>query len=641
MSISEIAIRRRILILLHRVRKIASEKNSPRWIIFSADAIISLLGVLLGYFIRFGFRMHEINYENVLFAAILIVFVRLVFSVVFKIYAHIIRYTSLHDIKRVFTTVSSGTLTILAAVFIMRHFSWGFTIPLSVIVMEFFFTMFLMINLRLFIRYIYILLTNMDLDSKSVIIIGSKELALMLKETIELHPREKYKIIAFADSLVPSRKKRLAGLNIYNLEELKYLIEKYDVSHFVIAKREISRGEKELVGSIAKKYGITMLTAPDLWHLENTGSLRIEEIKMEELLEREPIQLEKDHIRNYLNGKNVLITGAAGSIGSELVRQIATYNPKNLILIDQAESPLYDIELEILESLGFKNISVILADILNKSRIEKVFRTFKPDVVYHAAAYKHVPMMENNPIEAFENNVMGSRILSDLAHQYKVDKFIMVSTDKAVNPTGIMGATKRMSEIYIQALNQHSDTNFITTRFGNVLNSNGSVIPRFLKQIKEGGPVTVTHPDITRFFMTIPEACQLVLEASVMGKGGEIFLFDMGKAVRILDLAKNLIKSTGFVLGRDIEISFTGLRPGEKLYEELLMETENNKPTHHPKIKIAEVCEQNYEEVMNHLDKFNFPVESQNINEVVKLMKEMVPTYKSKNSVFEKLDQAI
>ncbi len=641
MSISEIAIRRRILLLLHRVRKIASEKNSPRWIIFAADAIISLVGVVLGYAIRFGFRLYEIEYQNLLFAALLIVSVRLVFSVIFKIYAHIIRYTSLHDIKRVFTTISSGTLTILAAVFIMRHISWGFTIPLSVIVMEFFFTMFLMINLRLFIRYIYILLTNIDLDSKSVIIIGSKELALMLKETIELHPRENYKIIAFADSMVPSRKKRLAGLNIYQLDELKYLIEKFDVSHFVIAKREISRSEKELVGSVAKKYGITMLTAPDLWHLENTGSLRIEEIKMEELLEREPIQLEKDHIRNYLNGKNVLITGAAGSIGSELVRQIATYNPKNLILIDQAESPLYDIELEIIESLSFKNITVVLADILNQSRIEKVFRTFKPDVVYHAAAYKHVPMMENNPIEAFENNVMGSRILSDLAHQFKVDKFIMVSTDKAVNPTGIMGATKRMSEIYIQSLNRHSETNFITTRFGNVLNSNGSVIPRFLKQIKEGGPVTVTHPDITRFFMTIPEACQLVVEASVMGKGGEIFLFDMGKAVKILDLAKNLIKSTGFVLGRDIEISFTGLRPGEKLYEELLMEAENNKPTHHPKIKIAEVCEQNYEEVKNHLDKFIFPVESQNVNEVVKLMKEMVPTYKSQNSVFEKLDQAI
>jgi FlaA1/EpsC-like NDP-sugar epimerase len=641
MSISEIALRRRILLVLHRVRKIASEKTSPRWIVFTADAVISLVGVFLGYLIRFGFQITEIDFTNVLRAALLVLSVRLLYSVIFKIYAHIIRYTSLHDIKRVFTTISVGSVTILGVVFFTRQLATPFSMPLSVIVMEFFFTMFLMINMRLFIRYIYILLTNIDLDSKSVIIIGSKELAVLLKETIELHPREKYKAVAFADTFVPSKKKKLAGLAIYKLEELQFLVEKFDVSHFVIAKRDINREEKELVGKVAQKYSIKMLTAPDLWQVSSTGRLNIEEIDMDELLQREPIKLEKDHIKSDLTGKNVLITGAAGSIGSELVRQIASYKPKNLILIDQAESPLYDIELDVVENYNFKDYTVVLADILNKSRIEKVFRTFKPDVVYHAAAYKHVPMMEKNPIEAFENNVMGSRILADLSDQYGVKKFIMVSTDKAVNPTGIMGATKRMAEMYIQSLNFESKTNFITTRFGNVLNSNGSVIPRFLKQIKEGGPVTVTHPDITRFFMTIPEACQLVLEASVMGNGGEIFLFDMGKSVRILDLAKNLIKSTGYAVGRDIEIKFTGLRPGEKLFEELLMDVENNKPTHHPKIKIAEVCNNNHEAIKNHLDKFNFPVESQNVTELVKLMKEMVPTYKSKNSVFEKLDKVV
>jgi FlaA1/EpsC-like NDP-sugar epimerase len=640
MSISEIALRRRILLVLHRLRKVASEKNSPRWIIFFTDAFISVIGVLLGYIIRFGFHTEQIDFDNLLKATFLVLIVRIVYAVVFKIYAHVIRYTSLHDIKRVFTTVSFGTATILIFVYFSRLSSRGVSMPLSVIVMEFFFTMFLMVNVRLFIRYIYILLTNIDLDSKSVVVIGSKELAILLKETIELHPKENYKTIAFADSR-GSYKKRLAGLMVYRLDELQYLVEKFDVSHFVIAKRDISRDEKELVGKIAQKYSITMLTAPDLWHSEQTGKLSIEEINMEELLEREPIKLEKDHISNDICDKNVLITGAAGSIGSELVRQIALYKPKNLILIDQAESPLYDIELELSENYEFENYAVVLADILNKSRIEKAFRTFKPDIVYHAAAYKHVPMMESNPIEAFENNVMGSRILADLSHQFGVEKFVMVSTDKAVNPTGIMGATKRMAEIYIQALNSNSKTNFITTRFGNVLNSNGSVIPRFLKQIKEGGPVTVTHPDITRYFMTIPEACQLVLEASVMGNGGEVYLFDMGNAVKILDLAKNLIRSTGYVLGRDIEIKFTGLRPGEKLYEELLLEAENNMPTHHPKIKIAEVCPQDYEEIKNYLDKFIFPVESQNINELVKLMKEMVPTYKSKNSVFEKLDKAV
>ncbi len=641
MSISEIALRRRILLVLHRVRKVASEKNSPRWIIFMADTLVSVIGVLLGYFIRFSFDFKAVDTRNVVLATLLVLFVRIFFSIFFKIYAHVIRYTSLHDIKRVFSTVFLGSAAITISVLVIRQSSLKFSMPLSVIVMEFFFTMFLMVNMRLFIRYIYILLTNIDLDSKSVVIIGSKELAVLLKETIELHPKENYKTVAFADSKVSKKQKKIAGLNIYRFDEIQYLIEKFDVSHLIIAKRDINREEKELVAALAEKYSLKMLTAPDLWHLENTGRLQIEEIDMEELLQREPIKLEKEHIRNDISGKNVLITGAAGSIGSELVRQIAGYNPKNLILIDQAESPLYDIELEISENYNFKNYTVVLADILNKKRIEKAFRSFKPDIVYHAAAYKHVPMMEKNPIEAFENNVLGTKNLADLSNEYGVKKFIMVSTDKAVNPTGIMGATKRMAEIYIQSLNRVSNTNFITTRFGNVLNSNGSVIPRFLKQIKEGGPITVTHPDITRFFMTIPEACQLVLEASVLGKGGEIFLFDMGKAVRILDLAKNLIQSTGYTVGRDIEIKFTGLRPGEKLYEELLLDVENNKPTHHPKIKIAEVVNHNYEEVRTHLNKFILPVESQNINEIVKLMKEMVPTYKSKNSVFEKFDKAV
>jgi FlaA1/EpsC-like NDP-sugar epimerase len=641
MSISDIALRRRILLVLHKIRKVASEKNSPRWIIFSSDALISVISVTLGYLIRFGFNISEINYNNILIASILVITVRIFYSIIFKIYAHVIRYTSLHDLRRIFKTVFSGTITVLGIVMYTRTTETYFSMPLSVIVMEFFFTMFLMINTRLFIRYIYIHLTNMDLDSKSVLIIGSQELAVLLKETIELHPKENYTAVAFADTIIPYNRKKIAGLSVYRLDEIQYLVEKFDISHFVIAKRDISRKEKELVGGIAQKYSITMLTAPDLWHTENTGRLSIEEIDMEELLEREPIKLEKEHIREDITNKNILITGAAGSIGSELVRQIASYNPKNLILIDQAESPLYDIELEVLECYKYKNYKAILADILNEDRMEKIFKNFKPDIVYHAAAYKHVPMMENNPLEAFENNVIGSRILADLANKYNVEKFVMISTDKAVNPTGIMGATKRMAETYIQSLNFHSKTNFITTRFGNVLNSNGSVIPRFLKQIKEGGPITVTHPDITRFFMTIPEACQLVLEASVMGKGGEIFLFDMGKAVKILDLAKNLIRSTGYLVGRDIEIKFTGLRPGEKLYEELLLEAENNKPTHHEKIKIAEVCSQDFDEVKKQLDKFTLPIETQNIDELVKLMKEMVPTYISKNSVFEKLDKAI
>ena len=643
MGISDFAIRRRMLLLLHRIRKIASEKHSPRWIIFSVDAVIAFISVSLGYLIRFNFDLS--NEGNVshsfLFAILLIVSVRVLFSVIFKIYAHVIRYTSFHDLGRVFTTVSSGSATILLLVIINRYLNSNLNMPLSVIVMEFFFTLYLMVNFRLFIRYIYILLNNIDFDSHSTIIVGSKDLAVILKDALEIQPGGKYKTVAFVDTRVSSKKKKLAGLTIYRISELQFLIEKYNVSRLIIAKTDITRDEKEFVGTLAEKYKVKMLTAPDLWNIPKTGNLDIKEINMDELLERKPIKLKKDHIRDELKDKSILITGAAGSIGSELVRQIASYYPKNLILIDQAETPLYEIELEVKENCNFKHYNTVLTDITNKRRIEKIFKTFKPDVVYHAAAYKHVPMMENNPVEAFQNNVIGSRILADLSDKYNVRKFVMVSTDKAVNPTGIMGATKRLAEIYIQSLNHHSKTNFITTRFGNVLNSNGSVIPRFLKQIKEGGPVTVTHPEITRYFMTIPEACQLVLEASVLGNGGEIFLFDMGKAVKILELAKNLIRSTGYLVGKDIEITFTGLRPGEKLYEELLLESEENKPTHHPKIKIATVQEHIYEDVKFHLDKFNFPVESQNIEEVVKLMKEIIPSYKSKNSVFEKLDEAV
>lgn len=639
MGIADFAIRRRMLLVLHRIRKIASEKNSPRWIIFLSDVIIAFTGIIFGYLIRFSFDFKEIAQQDVYYAIAVILSARLIFFLIYKIYAHVIRYTSIYDLSRVFFTILSGSALVLGFVLVGREINIGYNIPLSIIVMEFFFTLYLMINMRLAIRYIYILLNNLDLDSHATIIVGSRDLAVILKDALEIQPKGNYKPIAFVDSRVSKKKKKLAGLYIYKLNELQFLIEKFQVSRLIIAKEDISRKEKEFIGALVDKYKVKMLTAPDLWNIPSTGNLDIREIDMDELLERQPIKLKKEHIREALTDKNILITGAAGSIGSELVRQIASYKPKNLILIDQAESPLYDIELEIRENYHLKNFNVVLADIVQKRRLEKVFQTFKPDVVYHAAAYKHVPMMETNPLEAVQNNVMGSRILADLSHEYGVERFVMVSTDKAVNPTGIMGATKRMAEIYIQSLNDISKTSFITTRFGNVLNSNGSVIPRFLKQIKEGGPVTVTHPEITRFFMTIPEACQLVLEASVMGKGGEIFLFDMGKAVKILELAKNLIKSTGYIVGKDIEITFTGLRPGEKLYEELLLESEANKPTHHPKIKIAEVCKYNYTDISKQLDMFNFPIESQNINKVVKLMKEMVPTYRSKNSVFEKLDK--
>ncbi|HBI89937.1 MAG TPA: polysaccharide biosynthesis protein, partial [Sphingobacterium sp.] len=376
---------------------------------------------------------------------------------------------------------------------------------------------------------------------------------------------------------------------------------------------------------------------------------QIQKIKIEDLLEREPIKINDDHILSQTKGKRILVTGAAGSIGSEIATQLGRYEPQMIILCDQAESPLHNLQLDLQDEFPNQVYHTYIADVRSTKRMQLLFDTFKPHYVYHAAAYKHVPMMENHPLEAVQTNVMGTKNLADLAVEFQVEKFVFVSTDKAVNPTNIMGATKRIAEIYVQSLNNHLEntlgasvhTKFITTRFGNVLGSNGSVIPRFRDQIQKGGPVTVTHPEITRYFMTIPEACRLVLEAGTMGQGGEIFVFDMGKSVKIVELAKKMIRLSGFKPNEDIEIKFTGLRPGEKLYEELLNDLENTLPTHHEKIMIAKVRENNYDRVCMKIGELQQRLATQNKNEVVYQMKIIVPEFKSKNSIYEQLDKEI
>jgi FlaA1/EpsC-like NDP-sugar epimerase len=365
---------------------------------------------------------------------------------------------------------------------------------------------------------------------------------------------------------------------------------------------------------------------------------QLRSVNIEDLLEREPIKLDNDLISAQLNNKIILITGAAGSIGSELSRQCLKYNPKKIILLDQAESPLHEVELEFGDKYAKDKFETVIGDVRNLDRMRNVFRTFKPEIVFHAAAYKHVPMMENNPSESILNNILGTKNTADLSVEYNVQKFVFVSTDKAVNPTNVMGASKRIAEIYIQSLGKKSSVKFITTRFGNVLGSNGSVIPRFKRQIEIGGPITITDPEITRYFMTIPEACQLVLEAGSMGKGGEIFVFDMGKSVKIVDLARKMIKLSGLEEGKDIKIVYTGLRPGEKLFEELLADSENTLPTHHSQILIGKVREYQYDEVSKVINELIELFDTQNNTKIVQCMKELVPEFKSNNSVFEKLD---
>jgi len=433
--------------------------------------------------------------------------------------------------------------------------------------------------------------------------------------------------------------KKLEGSTIYGINKLDELLQNNNVAHSIVSVQNFSPIRKQHIVDICLNYNTKVLTVPPVtnWINGELSFKQIKKVQIEELLERDPIQLSKENIKQQLSNKVILVTGAAGSIGSEIIRQIVRFNPKKIILLDHAESPLYDMEMELHDKYK-QSYEVVMGDIRNKERMKNVFRTFQPQIVFHAAAYKHVPMMENNPSESILTNVFGTKMLADLSVEHKVEKFVMISTDKAVNPTNVMGASKRVAEIYAQSLNKRSDTKFITTRFGNVLGSNGSVIPRFRQQIENGGPVTITHPDITRYFMTIPEACQLVLEAGAMGKGGEIFIFDMGDSVKIVDLATKMIKLSGLTLDKDIRIVYTGLRPGEKLYEELLADQENTLPTHHKQIMVAKVKEYDFETMSVAIKELIDLFETQDNQSIVKKMKQLVPEFKSNNSVYEKLD---
>lgn len=633
-----VKIRKRILEGVSTFLNRMDKGNSPRWIIYLLDLFIAEFSIVLAFLLRFNFQFPPYQKQNLLLSMGIVLVIRGSMSALYKSYAHVIRHTSTMDILRLLITVLSGSILLLIYTLIARNIGIYPVLPLSIIILETFLTMYFMTNMRLALKYIYRRALPPLSESNSVLIIGSKEKAVLTREAIEIDRRTRNRVIAFVDSAEMVKKSRLAGLPLFHLDELENLLVRFSIQSVILAKLEMGESQKEEIAALCKNYGIKLLYAPEGWLNSDSPRIEMEEVNIEELLTRDPINLDKKHLHTDLKGKSILVTGAAGSIGSELVRQIARYNPGQLILLDQAETPLYDMELELSEKLNFERHTIILSDILEKIRIEKVFDVFRPDIVYHAAAYKHVPMLENNPIEAFRNNVEGTKIVADLANRFGVKKFVMVSTDKAVNPTGIMGATKRIAEMYVQSLNGQANTNYITTRFGNVLNSSGSAIPRFLAQIREGGPVTVTHPEITRYFMTIEEACQLVLEASVMGQGGEIYLFDMGTPVKIDDLARRLIKMTGNS-DNDIEIKYTGLREGEKLFEELLLMSEPNKPTHHPKIMIAEVTGKAYEEISQEIIKISHHTKLQDNMSVVKLMKGMVPTYKSKNSVFEKLDK--
>ncbi|HSH67188.1 MAG TPA: nucleoside-diphosphate sugar epimerase/dehydratase [Bacteroidia bacterium] len=497
-----------------------------------------------------------------------------------------------------------------------------------------------MISLRVMFKALYLELTTKGKEKRNVVIFGAGDSGIITKRALEQDQVTKYNVVAFVDDDVNKQRKKLEGTSIVGINKLDGLLANKEISTLIISVQNLSPQRKQRVVDICLNHDIAVLTVPPVTNWIN-GELSIKQIKtiqIEELLERDPIKLHKENIKQEVAGKIILVTGAAGSIGSEIVRQVIRFSPKRIILLDQAESPLYEMEMELYDKYKQQSYKVVIGDIRNRERMENVFRTYQPEIVFHAAAYKHVPMMEHNPSESILTNVFGTKILADLSAKYKVEKFVMVSTDKAVNPTNVMGASKRVAEIYIQSLSKKSATKFITTRFGNVLGSSGSVIPRFRQQLENGGPITITHPEITRYFMTIPEACQLVLEAGAMGKGGEIYIFDMGESVKIVDLAKKMIKLSGLVLEKDIKIVYTGLRSGEKLYEELLADHENTLPTHHDQIMVAKVKEYDFDEVSAEIGELITLFNAQDNKSIVSKMKELVPEFKSNNSVYEELD---
>ncbi|MEA2105240.1 MAG: nucleoside-diphosphate sugar epimerase/dehydratase [Bacteroidota bacterium] len=616
---------------------------TPRWIVFLIDLFICAISISLAFLLRFNFDIPQPYFNSLNFIIPFVLFVRSITFLIFRTYAGIIRYSGAKDTERIFIVAITGSILFIIINILNYYLINGtFIIPFSIIAIDFLITIFLMASFRLSTKIIYQELYNPTKEKTGMVIYGADQFGVITKRTLDRDAKSKHKVLAFLDINHANIGKTLEGVTIYHPQYLDSLAKKNDIEKLIIAKENIDSEEKQSIIEQSLQNNIKVLTLPEVntWINGELSFNQIKEIKIEDLLERPPIILDVNKIKKKLLNKCILVTGAAGSIGSEIVRQLIAFNPSKIILFDQAESPLYDMELDMQEKHNFYNFEIVIGNIADEYRIQKLFEVYKPLIVFHAAAYKHVPMMESNPTEALRTNIMGTKILADIAHAFKVEQFVMVSTDKAVNPTNVMGASKRIAEIYVQAFNQVSNTNFITTRFGNVLGSNGSVILRFKKQIDKGGPVTVTHPEVTRYFMTIPEACQLVLEAGAISRGGEIFLFDMGKSVKIINLAKKMIKLSGLEIGKDIQIKYTGLRPGEKLYEELLNDKENTIPTHHSKIMIAKVRTYDFDQVKWEIQQLILLQREHNNMKIVKKMKEIVPEFKSQNSVYEELDIA-
>jgi FlaA1/EpsC-like NDP-sugar epimerase len=633
----------------------------PRWIIFLIDLGICLLSLTIAYAVKLNLILANVDIVEFSRNILITTAINVVVFFNIKTYAGIIRYTSAQDTFRILFAViiSNGIFSFIN--FIITALGYHPYISTSVLIVNLLTSFLLLITYRVLIKYFFMYIKNLNLDKRKVIVYGAGEAGLATKRTFDHDGKVNKTIIAFVDDDERKVGKAIDGIKILSAKRLEELIQEHEVDEVIFASYTIPTEKKNKIVDVCLENDVAVLNIPpaDAWEGGKLNKAQIQNINIEDLLNRKPIEIDVKELQKQLKDKRILITGAAGSIGSEIVRQLLHFDIGLIILCDQAETALHDIYLELEETHKNNNFHAFIGDVTDEKRMTHLFEMYKPHYVYHAAAYKHVPLMEDNPSEAIKNNVLGTKMIADLSVKFGVQKFVMVSTDKAVNPTNVMGASKRIAEIYVQSLNNSLSkkdfifsnglsyinnlevkpiTKFITTRFGNVLGSNGSVIPRFKQQIEKGGPVTVTHPEITRYFMTIPEACRLVLEAGCMGKGGEIYVFDMGKSVKIVELAKKMIRLAGLVPNQDIKIQYSGLRPGEKLFEELLNDSENTLPTHHEKIMIGRVREYVFSEIEAQIYKLISYADQNDDRKVVLAMKKLVVEFKSKNSVFEELD---